>query len=391
MRYEFRLSEILGHTPDRKRRPGIIKAIVAHTGLDRHQVAALLKNESKYIPIDALSRVCDYLVEAGYANADELPGALFAIKPEHFWELIARRRSIEICVGVRKHSISDSADSAWVVASDAFLLGSVLNGISTSGGTEKFKTNNAASRELSGHPESLKQKLVWSPNPNEVASSIDYAHSVYNEYTAVAADKALICIGSVKSNPIAELIVAEGFLSKPFESQDHVKSPNHRTVPFFFRYRDSDPKPPSCFAGSNLASNQSLEEPGIYYEKEDGCWQFAGGSDTALVFYTYRESVGRLEMVLSGFSGRATRMLARTLASRGDDFWPPRYQEKTLQIGAFIVRYEFDTSPSAANDLLLTDVSATPKIIPIPEESIAKRFHIRIKRNRSGARPLQAN
>ncbi len=46
----------------------------------------------------------------------------------------------------------------------------------------------------------------------------------------------------------------------------------------------------------------------------DGSWTFAGGQDTALVFYIYRESLGQLEMVLSGFSGRATRLLARTLA-----------------------------------------------------------------------------
>ena len=65
MRYAFRLAELLGHTPDRKKRPGTIKAIVEYTGLDRHQVAALLKNEAKYIPLEALSRLCDYLIEHG--------------------------------------------------------------------------------------------------------------------------------------------------------------------------------------------------------------------------------------------------------------------------------------------------------------------------------------
>jgi hypothetical protein len=54
MRYAFRLAELLGHTPDRRKRPGTIKSIVEHTGLDRHQVASLLKNEAKYIPLEAL-------------------------------------------------------------------------------------------------------------------------------------------------------------------------------------------------------------------------------------------------------------------------------------------------------------------------------------------------
>ncbi|MEO2009009.1 MAG: helix-turn-helix transcriptional regulator, partial [Pirellulaceae bacterium] len=60
MRYSFRLAELLGHIPDPKKRPGTIKTIVQYTGLDRHQVSALLKNEVKYIPLQALSRLCDY-------------------------------------------------------------------------------------------------------------------------------------------------------------------------------------------------------------------------------------------------------------------------------------------------------------------------------------------
>ena len=86
MRYSFRLAELLGHVPDPRKRPGTIKAIVEYTGLDRHQVAALLKNEVKYIPLKALSRICDYLIEHGHASADQLPGALFAVEPENFWD-----------------------------------------------------------------------------------------------------------------------------------------------------------------------------------------------------------------------------------------------------------------------------------------------------------------
>ena len=76
MRYSFRLAEVVGHVPDPRKRPGTIKAICDYTGLDRHQVAALLKNEVKYIPLDALSKLCAYLIERGFAQADELPGRL---------------------------------------------------------------------------------------------------------------------------------------------------------------------------------------------------------------------------------------------------------------------------------------------------------------------------
>ncbi len=97
MRYSFRLAELLGHVPDPRKRPGTIKAIVEYTGLDRHQVAALLKNEVKYIPLQALSRLCDYLIEYGHVSADQLPGALFAVEPEHFWELL-RAAAASKCV-----------------------------------------------------------------------------------------------------------------------------------------------------------------------------------------------------------------------------------------------------------------------------------------------------
>src|SRR5258706_9843311 len=72
MRYSFRLAEVVGHMPDPRKRPGHIKNICEFTGLDRHQVAALLKNEVKYVPLDALSKLCAYLIERGYAKADEL-------------------------------------------------------------------------------------------------------------------------------------------------------------------------------------------------------------------------------------------------------------------------------------------------------------------------------
>src|SRR5436305_8293077 len=135
MRYSFRLAEVVGHMPDPRKRPGTSKAICEYTGLDRHQVAALLKNEVKYIPLDALSKLCAYLIDRGFAKPDELPGRLFGVEPEHFWELIARRRRLQLCLGVRQGDNKDTLDDAWVVASDSVLLGELLNGATTLGGT----------------------------------------------------------------------------------------------------------------------------------------------------------------------------------------------------------------------------------------------------------------
>jgi len=378
MRYAFRLAELLGHTPDRRKRPGTIKAIVEYTGLDRHQVAALLKNEAKYIPIEALSRLCDYLIEHGYARAEELPGALFAITPENFWEMLARRSRLEICVGVRRPPDNESADTAWIVASDSVLAGEVLNGVSTLGGTAKAISGKKTVGKEMPHIEHLRQTLVWSPgtmSPEQVQSR---SQGVYDDFSEMGGDKAMVCIGSVKSNPTVELVLANAFGCDPFVSQDDVKIASERACPFFLRYREHDPHPPACSAGKRLSKTQNADEPGLYYEQADGTWAFAGGAtrgrDAALVFYIFRESLGRLEMVLSGFSGRATRLLARTLAYRAEDFWPPIFHENYLQVGAYLVQYEASEESEDTLDILSTDTMANATVIPLPTEAISKRL-----------------
>src|SRR6056297_1783776 len=381
MRYAFRLAELLGHSPDRRKRPGTIKAIVEHTGLDRHQVAALLKNEAKYIPLEALSKLCDYLIDNGHARASELPGALFAVKPENFWETLARRRNIEIVVGVRQAE-ADPA-SAWVVASDSVLIGELLSGISTLGGNAKMQPAPTPDGEADaddddkaqlGHPERLQQTLVWSPGHVSPADTQQRAKAVHETFVETQGDRALISIGSVKSNPVAEMIFADAFGCTPFASEDDLDDSSSRACPFFLRYRENDPKPSAASAGVQLSKNEKVDKPGIYYEKDDGQWVWAGGDkskDAALVFYVYREPLGRLELVLSGFSGRATRLLAKTLASRSEEFWPPVYEEPGLQIGAYIVQYGVDEEDS---DLLQTNFSAAPKVIKLSSEAIRRRM-----------------
>ena len=64
-----------------------------------------------------------------------------------------------------------------------------------------------------------------------------------------ALDRALVCLGSVKSNPVVELVLAELFHCEPFVSQDEVNDPRERNCPIFMRLRDNDPHPASCSVG----------------------------------------------------------------------------------------------------------------------------------------------
>jgi hypothetical protein len=385
MRYSFRLAEVVGHMPDPRKRPGTIKAICEYTGLDRHQVAALLKNEVKYIPLDALSKLCAYLIERGYAQADELPGRLFGVEPEHFWELIARRRRLELCMGVRRGD-SNTLDDAWVVASDSVLLGELLNGATTLGGTgDAGVAENGGANGGKGqrpkerpHPEYLQQSLVWSPGQASLEECQALASTIYQSFSEAAGDKALVCLGSNKSNPVVETLVAESFGCEPFVSQDTLAAANKRSCPIFLRYRDNDPQFTSCFGGTKLAKNQTAAKPGIYYEKPDGSWGCceweANKRDAAFVIYFHRESQGRMEMALGGFSGRATRLLARLLARRGDEFWPPVYSDEGLQIGVFIVQFTLPGGAVLERDLSRGDVHAEDQIVRLDPEVIKRRL-----------------
>lgn len=381
MQYSFRLAELLGHIPDPRKRPGTIKSIVEYTGLDRHQVAALLKNEVKYIPLKALSRLCDYLIEQGHATADQLPGALFAVEPENFWELLARRKRLEMCIGVRRDVSESTPEVSFVVASDSVLMGELLNGVTTLGGTAKLRKSNglsaAYSADATPQPEHLKQSLVWSPGQASNEEVTRRAQLVFKEFSESKGDKALVSIGSTKSNPVVEIVLSRAFNCNPFESQKDVEKPTDRSVPFFLRYRDHDPHPESCVGGLKLCKSDKDLTPGIYMESEDGSWNCVGGStakeDVAFVFYTHRESQGRLEMVMGGFSGRATRLLARALATRAEDFWPPVYETQGIQIGGFIVKFLLPSTKKEV-DILRTDLVATTEVTPIPAEVLARRM-----------------
>lgn len=381
MRYSFRLAELLGHVPDPRKRPGTIKSIVEHTGLDRHQVANLLKNEVKYIPLQALSRLCDYLIEHGVVTADQLPGVLFAVEPENFWELLARRRRLELCMGVRRANPNEWAEGAWIVASDSLLLGSLLNGVSTLGGAAQHIRGESATQERKisvPHPEHIQQSLVWSPGQDTPEEVHDRAEVVFSRFDKSPHDKALLCLGSTKSNPVVELVLAESFGCQPFKPQDDLDSPDQRSCPIYFRYRDEDPKPQSCAGGVSLAKGHETKEPGIYYEAEGGKWEHVAwreaDQDAALVFYIHRESQGRLEMALGGFSGRATRLLARTLASDAQSFWPPVYVGQGISIGAYVIQYTFNSADNQSRDILETELTATARVIPLESEAIRRRI-----------------
>ena len=91
---------------------------------------------------------------------------------------------------MRRGDADDSLDDAWVVASDSVLLGELLNGVTTLGGTAEHRRVPPASRRAKAdrraagrrpppdpHPEHLHQTLVWSPGQATVEECSAMARS----------------------------------------------------------------------------------------------------------------------------------------------------------------------------------------------------------------------
>jgi hypothetical protein len=353
MKIRFRLQELLEKHQGTER--GIIKRISEATNLERHQVAAVYHNKAKYVSLDTLAAICQYLIEQHHIPRADLPGRLFQIEPEHFSMLVANRKFVELCVGMwtdkRKSKRAGAAkakeDSAglegsgrrrrqrWVMASDTNLQGILLH--------ELFGLGNE------NHPEFLEQQLVSALGGEVGLEEIKrQVASVYDAFQSRVEGPGLICLGSVKSNGVSEAVIAHAFHAEAFVSQDDVRAVKDRSVPFFLRYRNDDVKPPSCHGGLRLAQSKESVEPGIYYETPRGwkCCPSSVKEDVALVFYVYHSPKGRLEMVMGGFSGRATHCLAAGLPKIMGKLWPPSYNEGDRKVGAFIVRFKF-TEPTA--------------------------------------------
>ena len=80
MKISLRLAELLG---DKVNRRGLLAEIQKECDIERHTVVSWLNNKARYVSLDALGQVADYLVKRG-ANRDLLPGACWDATPSIF-------------------------------------------------------------------------------------------------------------------------------------------------------------------------------------------------------------------------------------------------------------------------------------------------------------------
>ena len=401
MKISLRLAEQLGADANRH---GVLAEVEKHSGVERHTVASWLNNTARYVSLDALGRVADYLVKHG-ADKDLLPGALLGRDPEYFWDALASCRNLHFCLGTRISPQWPGSD--YVMSSDAHLQGRMLTEISN----RVYRANGAiAVAEAGGHEQGLAHSLF--PEFNLLAGpdrrltaenaseqwdqSKQAAIKLYESFRAQPSS-ALIGLASVKVNPLVEVMFAKAFSAKPFVSQDDVAKPGERRCPILFRFRERkderwarDPQPPSCCGGLRLAAKTPAPRYGIYYETKTGRWEACdwepASDDVAFLFYAYRPGSVQVEVACGGFSARATRCLTRKLDEITEQLGTPQFISESQHVGLYLIAFRFD--PKDKNYTRDRDDREFEfRVIPLDEKVLRGRLERkRAARKRSTAR-----
>lgn len=404
MKVSVRLAQ---HLKDHLNRRGLIAEIEKATGIERHTVAGLLNNTVKYVSIEALAKISDYLIETYGADATTLPGALIGRDPEHLWQMLASCGILHFCMGARKAMEWQLAE--YVMATDSRLQGVLLSSIARfediaaaeNGDDDDYAKKSPPSRPIPQFhllPAPARKATAENPGTDwpgvraaaeELYSSLNHGPAVGGP-AASALDKqdprlqrsGLIALGSVKANPIVELILANTFGAKAFASEDHVAQPADRHSPILCRYRDKeskpkDPQPPSFFGGLRLAEDVEADKPGLYCEVEDGRWRCCPwdipSSDAAFVFYAYWPNTAHGEVACGGFSSRATHCLTQHLDKIVPKLGQPQFVSDKIHVGLYVVHFTFD--PDDTNyDSFKDSRPFKHEVIPVSTTAMERRL-----------------
>ncbi|MGE0607222.1 MAG: helix-turn-helix domain-containing protein [Pirellulales bacterium] len=383
LKINFRFRQLLNVD---KRIPNSLLAKVArHTGLHQHQVRDMLYETKKGISFDSLGRIIDYLVTVEQIPRNSVLSRLFVTTAEDFWSMIANRDTITLCAGARQDP--NYGDQYVVIASDSELQARVVSSVNGVPRDPQPPADASSAEEASSSASlalAINEQLVPAPlkKPELDDQVRAVAHEEFRAFLDGRKNQALVCLGSVKSNPVIEELFAYCFRdTAPFVSQDGLANADDRTVPFMFRYRPyRDPHPPSCCGGKQLAEGSPDQGPGIYYAASPETWDFVPHneeSDAAMVFYHHEVATGRLCVVMGGFSSRGTRALAHFIRTRAGELWPPSFDNGRLQVGLFILRFSFRQTEASApsNPLAFVPPHEHDIIVEsIPEEVLRDRL-----------------
>ena len=370
MKIRLRAERLLGldehqHVP--------LEGLAAEMNISPYQLKHILNGSSKQISRHTLEAVCQYLLDHDRVKREALFQQLFEIVPESFWPLLAARQRINFSMGVRKGR--EAGAEQFVVAADAVLQNVMVNRLMGAQECDKAVERDAKRQVIDSQ-----LVLTWRTPGVSDALVQEQATAFYNRWVRGQKNSATVCIGSIKSNPTCDNVIAHAWANAcAFQPEDNVRHEDDRSCPFVMIYRDEDPHPVSCWGGLRLVKNDPRAEPGIYYAGKSGMWEYAPCTDledAALVHYHFRKSRQNLEMVWGGFTGRSTRLLAEMLSKgQAAKFWPPAIDNRHVSVGVFIVRFSFRQRPNEDTaHVALRDLRTKPQVIALTEKVMAPRL-----------------
>jgi len=416
MKISIRLASLLEHVRNQR---GLIAEIEKYTGIERHTVTGLLNNTVKYVSLDALAKISDYLIAVHGVDPAILPGALLGRDPERFWEMLGCCGQVEFCVGARVSP--DWPGAEYVMATDSRLQGMLLSKLSqwesrptpfveppsdevssqAGGGKSGDISSDLSPAPLVGqkplgsirrqHPRfhlvAAPERHIRPDNPGpQWAEIVARAQAVYeNNEPPISTERslgwqkeagqgrALVALGSVKVNPVVELIFAHAFGGKPFVSLDSLPKASQRPCPLLFRYRDDDPQPPSFCGGVQIAADTPAPLPGIYYEAKPDQWACCPWDpeehDAAFFLYAIYPARARVEAACGGFSSRATHCLTDKLDEIVSALGEPLFSTPQIMLGLYVIEFRFPHGQAAKEP-----GPSEYRVLPVPEEVLSRRL-----------------
>ena len=345
---------------------GVINEIAEAIKVDRHIISNLYNNRAQKVSLKVLGKIATWLERQG-VRSDELLGTIFDTQPSRLWDAIAAKETVTIYLGEYQQTRGPAAAWRWISRRDAATAAHFVQQLSAHSYKDafrpQFKFEYVPFRFVHEHSE---------VNQDLLKGDIKRTGGFFLDMTLKKAGNALILVGSQRVNYLLEYYVSNLFGCKPFYT-----SPDKIRVPFYFVYRDTDHKIPSCFGGVvNPYHRKDEDAPGLHYLISKTRWATCRwkefSEDAGVVIIVNDPRVKSTEIAVFGFSGRATEAIGDELLYKEDIFWPPSVVIKGREIGVYICVLSFSTKKGqrTMQETVKTDKC---KVIPLSEK-LLKEF-----------------
>jgi hypothetical protein len=305
---------------------GIEQRMSRETGLHRHTIGKMMRNQMRNPSLEVIGAVCRWLVEQGVPE-NVLPGALFGSRAPELWKAVGNSQNVLIYLGEYRQWRKEAQpvpERRMISSHDA----EVAYWIS------KYLSQMAADREASAVVGTRPVPFLFSPIKQTTAEAWlkqdqQRAARLFKQMKKRGHRESVILLGSQRVNYLVEYAIADLFDCKPFE-----ETKRKIKIPFYLSYRGFDRDVPSCFGGRNLPPGFKGEEKrGTYYIDSRNKWHIFEWKKTVQdggILIVVRQGE-RVEIMVIGFSGRTTSALGKELLEHPEKFWPDDSEKETQE------------------------------------------------------------